>query len=134
MTDSNGREYVGSAKGIKGRTTNIQCKGGKMTASLQSVKVIGRQELTNSEKARDELILLLLQGRKTLRNSPFIRSIWFLRWKKLKNRDGSTDFSQAEARALTQQMGLNPSQQEVGLAMVSGPPIVIAHGECNNFF
>lgn len=99
-----------------------------MTGSLQSVKVIGRQELTNSEKARDELILLLLQGQKTLRNSPFIRSVWFPRWKQLKNRDGSADVSQAEARALTQQMGLNPSQQEVGLAMVSGPPIVIAHG------
>ena len=105
-----------------------------MTASLQSVKVIGREELTNSEKARDELILLLLQGRKSLRNSPFIRSIWFLRWKKLNNRDGSADVSQAEARELTQQMGLNPSQQDVGLAMLSGPPIVIAHGEYNNFF
>ena len=134
MTDSNGREYVGSAKGVKGKTTNIKCKEGKMTASLQSVKVIGREELTNSEKARDELILLLLQGRKSLRNSPFIRSIWFLRWKKLNNRDGSADVSQAEARELTQQMGLNPSQQDVGLAMLSGPPIVIAHGEYNNFF
>ena len=134
MTDFNGREYVGRAKGVKGRTTNIQCKDGKMTTSLQSVKVIGRQELTNSEKARDELILLMLQGRKTLRNSPFIRSIWFHRWKKLNNKDGSADVSQAEARAMTQRMGLNPSQQEVGLAMVSGPPIVIAHGENSNFF
>jgi len=78
MTDINGREYTGNAQVAKGRQTTIRINDNRRDiGTLSMVKVLGRQELTNAEKARDEL-LFLLTCKKDLHTSPFVRSVWWM--------------------------------------------------------
>ena len=79
MTDINGREYTGNAQVAKGRQTTIRINDNRRDiGTLSMVKVLGRQELTNAEKARDELLFLLLTCKKDLHTSPFVRSVWWM--------------------------------------------------------
>ncbi|KAJ7888888.1 hypothetical protein B0H14DRAFT_2562042 [Mycena olivaceomarginata] len=62
MTNDSGQELIGHADGAKGRTNDIKFKGTALTGKLAAVRVVGKEELTNAEKARDEFILLALHG------------------------------------------------------------------------
>ena len=82
MTDIHGREYIGSAHAVKGKQTTIRMNDNRRDIGvLSTIRVLGREEPTNAEKAHDELLFLLLTGQKNLRTSPFVRTIWFPIWK-----------------------------------------------------
>lgn len=122
MTNANGEEFTGQARRSNGKTTGIKFTGPRLSGTLTGVRIVGRQELTNSEKARNELILLCLRRQKFLRDSPFIRQLWF------PSRRNRT--SAQTARVIPPLIpSLNLSQSEAVQAMVSGAPLVIVHGK-----
>jgi len=127
MTDVNGREYTGNARVAKGRQTTIKMNDNRRDiGALSTVKVLGRQELTNAEKAHDELLFLLLTCKKDLRTSPFVRSVWFPTWKDMHEPPDVVDERYADSIIST--MGLNDSQRAVVQAIVGEQPIVVTHG------
>jgi hypothetical protein len=68
---------VGRPGHAKGRTTELLSLQGQLVGTVQSIHVIGREELTMAERARDEYILLILMGERKTQTSPFVRAIWF---------------------------------------------------------
>ena len=127
MIDDRGNEFRGTAKGAKGKTTTINIEGKSYPkGGLREVKVVGRADYTNSEKARDELIHLIMTGRKTIRKSPFIRRLWFPRWKSIDFESTVVEFDYAEMMAGV--MNLNDSQRAAMHAMVGDLPLVVVHG------
>jgi len=123
LRDGEGNEFVGDARHAKGKTTNIHLEN-RIPDSFQSIRVIGRPDSTNAEKAADEMLLFLLQGKATLRESSFIRDLWFpVPWRG-KSRD------QEPANELPVFQDLNESQAKAARAMVSSSPkLVVVHGE-----
>ena len=133
MTDIHGHEYTGSAQGAKGKQTTIRMNDNRRDIGvLSTVRVLGREELTNAEKAHDELLFLLLTGQKDLRTSPFVRTIWFPTWKDMHEPPDVVDEHYADS--IITRMGLNDSQRAVVQAMVGGQPIVVTHGIPGHFF
>lgn len=127
MTDADGREYTGQALSSTGKTTGIRFTGPSLSGTLASVRVVGRQDLTNSEKAREEMLLLYLQKQKSVRDSFFIRMLWFpSRRQQLNPQDGNA------APPPTVSIPLNNSQLEAVRAMVSQTPLVIIHGKLDS--
>lgn len=124
MTNADGDEFTGRAQCAVGKTTSIQLHGGNLSGTVERVRIIGREELTGSERARDEFILLALQGERSL-DIPFICFLWFPSPGNLPKAvavDGMVNYP-STAR-------LNDSQRGVIRAMLSDQnPLVIAHGE-----
>lgn len=127
MTNVHGKEYTGSPEGAKGKRTTIRMNDNRRDiGALSTVKVLGREELTNAEKAHDELLFLLLTCQKDLRTSPFVRSLWFPTWKDMHEPPEVVDDDYADS--VISRMGLNESQRAVVHAMVGEQPIVVTHG------
>jgi len=123
LIDGEGNEFVGDARKARGRTTMIHSNN-QLPDSLRSIRVIGRPEPTSAEKAADELLLFLLQGKATLRKSLFIYEIWFPPM--LRHRRTSVD----ENPKLFAFPGLNESQANAATAMItSSPELVVVHGK-----
>ena len=123
LKDEEGNEYMGDARKAKGKTTNILLKN-QSPDSLQSIRVIGPSESTSAEKAADELLLLLLQGKATLRESLFIRDLWFPEPRR------GRSLHQEPTDELPVFQGLNESQAKAARAMVSlSPELIVVHGE-----
>ena len=61
----------------KGKTTGLALTAGKLPQKVNRVRVIGREEATNAERARDEFVLRVLQGAAPLHASPFVQMLWF---------------------------------------------------------
>ncbi|KAG5634292.1 hypothetical protein H0H81_002519 [Sphagnurus paluster] len=120
MTKEAGEEFSGQAHGAKGRTTNIKFTGQLLSGTLHKVRVIGSPQLTNPEKARDELVLHILQGIANLK-APFITKLWFPT-KRIQDLLGT---GASDALLFHD---LNDSQKRVAAMMVSNAPLVIAHG------
>lgn len=126
MIDSSGNEFRGTAKNVKGKTTTINIQGKRSPGELRQVKVLGRSSQTNSEKARDEFIFLVMAGRKSLRQSSFIRRLWFPQWKTIETEPVVVDSQFADR--ITKMMKLNVSQCAAVRAMVGPTPIMVVHG------
>ena len=127
LKNGEGKKSVGDARKAKGKTTNIHLKN-QLPGSLQSVRVIGRPEPTNAEKAADELLLFLLQGKATLRESLFVRDLWFPESRRRRSKGKS--LHQEPAHKLPVFQELNESQAKAARAMVSSSPeLVVVHGE-----
>ena len=120
------------AVGAKGKQTSLKVVAGKLNAkTVNRVRVIGREEATVSERCCDEHILLLLQGKRSLLTSPFVRMLWF-------PCDPMPDTAYAESTTSsgTKVEGdmsaferLNESQRKVSRAMIGDDqPLVIVHG------
>ncbi|KAM5545183.1 hypothetical protein V8D89_001294 [Ganoderma adspersum] len=120
------------AVGAKGKLTSLKLLTGKLNAkTVKRVRVIGREEATVSERCCDEHVLLLLQGKRSLLTSPFVRTLWF-------PGDPVPDTADTESTASsgTKVEGdmsafgmLNVPQRKVSLAMIGDDqPLVIAHG------
>lgn len=124
LTNENGREFIGRARSSVGKTTTIKFAHQSFSGIVQNVRVIGRQELTYSEKARDEFLLHVLQGKKTLRNSTFIRKLWFPPHRKHRSGNRTENFAPPKLNL----PNLNPSQVEAVSAMISKEPLIIVHG------
>ncbi|KAI0042713.1 P-loop containing nucleoside triphosphate hydrolase protein [Auriscalpium vulgare] len=124
-----GFRLVGKAVTVREKITILEPLDGDQFAQpgarIEEVTVLGREEATSSERARDVLLRRLLQGDFKLQDSNFICRIW----------DPSTQVPNAPtlptlAAPLSRQ-GLNNSQYRVVNAMLSSHPrdsLVIVHG------
>ncbi|CDO72684.1 hypothetical protein BN946_scf184985.g104 [Trametes cinnabarina] len=105
-----------------GRKTQLQfLKGSRVpVGDIKTVRVLGREEPTSSELARNEFFSNLLHGTTVLDNSDFIRLVWFSSGKRVK----------AKKAAQNEQFSsLNRSQRVVATAMIENKePLVIVHG------
>lgn len=125
FSNSDGTTSYGQAIKAEGKATTVQLVRGRISGTVESVRVIGREEPTNAERARDEFLLRLLRGEISLADSELIQLLWFptpvvLSRLGAKQRLSSSVFSH---------LGLNPSQEQVANAMILGAgPLVIAHG------
>ncbi|KAK0433858.1 P-loop containing nucleoside triphosphate hydrolase protein [Armillaria borealis] len=122
LTTSNGREFKGSPTKSHGKRTNINVSGpfrGKVTG----VKVFGRERATNAEKARDMFLLRALQGECHIRQSKFVRMLWF------PSNEDKKELVASGAQTSSVLVGkLNGSQREVVSAMISTRPLILVHG------
>lgn len=121
LTTSDGNEFRGSPKKSHGRQTEIMVPH-RFYGTVTNVKVIGREGATNTEKARDELLLRALQGECHLRHSKFVRMLWF------PSKDDEEDLLAETPIVPIMARKLNESQNKVVSAMVSYQPLVIVHG------
>ncbi|PPR01820.1 hypothetical protein CVT24_001684 [Panaeolus cyanescens] len=129
LTDSSGKEHWGKAAAAKGKTTTIQLQASPAGGlKFEKVRVYGRQEALNHEKARDALVIRLLTRDKTLRDAPFIRALWFPKWKPTFFVRGDGGVDEDQATVILRDVRLNQSQRSATLSMVSADPVVIVHG------
>lgn len=125
MTNGDGQEFIGRAQRAEGKATTIQLHQGQgnLTGTVSRIRIVGREELTGSERARDEFILLVLRGERILDDSLFIRFLWFPSLAQLPKATGglsSTHYTTAT---------LNKSQSGVVTAMLTDQiPLVVVHG------
>ncbi|KAL5498110.1 hypothetical protein ACEPAH_2240 [Sanghuangporus vaninii] len=127
LTDVNGREYCGKAKGVEGKRTFIKQGGIMSNVSIEKVRVEGREESTNHERARDAFLLGVLQGVRILSDPsyPFIGFLWFPVLRRL----NVGRINNARIRIGQADRPLNQSQANVVEAIINPHrPIVIAHG------
>ncbi|KAE9410148.1 hypothetical protein BT96DRAFT_470130 [Gymnopus androsaceus JB14] len=127
---TNGKIFRGHAKGAKGKTTHIHFRQGISTShAIQSVRVIGLNEPTASERARDSLLLRVLQDEAKLTDAEFVRFIWF-RTKEDTQRLQQPSASLGINDSLLEPhlKHLNASQVRVVAAMVDVNPVVVVHG------
>ncbi|CDO72676.1 hypothetical protein BN946_scf184985.g96 [Trametes cinnabarina] len=127
METEHGDSIMGHAVRAEGKTTGVQITGGNYRGNIARIRVIGREELTGSEIARDVFLLHLLQGVSLpLVQSPFIQMLWF----------DAADLKPRAIRPPSVPLGLehtdfklNGSQAQVVAAMRSlEEPLVIVHG------
>ncbi|KAJ7767924.1 P-loop containing nucleoside triphosphate hydrolase protein, partial [Mycena maculata] len=126
MTNTSGQEFPGRADGAQGRVTDIKFHSAALTGELAAVRVIGKEELTNSEKARDEFILLALCGELKVTDARFIRLLWFLGPEQRRELTAPATLPTIDTRV----SGLNASQMRTLAKMISNMPIVISQGKC----
>jgi regulator of nonsense transcripts 1 len=126
MTNASGQEFTGRADGVKGRITDIKFDYAALTGELTAVRVVGKEELTNSEKARDEFLLLALRGELKVTDARFVRLLWFLE----PEQRGELTAPATSGTIATRVRGLNGSQMRALARMISTMPIVIVQGEC----
>ncbi len=129
MQDEHDNEFIGRANGMNGKKTSIKPFGSLAGGSkITRIKVIGKEERTLSEKARDMFLLLVLQGLRDLSdpNFPLIKYLFF---------PDQTTPAIIQKQASPVRMAfpgerLNDSQAAVVAAMVYSPsPFVIVHGK-----
>ncbi|KAL1940365.1 hypothetical protein VTO73DRAFT_8937 [Trametes versicolor] len=126
METTHGQNIVGHAVHAEGKQTGVKVAGGNFRGKIERIRVVGREELTSSEIARDEFILLLLQGTlPSLVDSPFIRMLWFPTEK------APRGYRLSSIPPLGPQFAqLNPSQNQVVAAMLAqDEPLVVVHGK-----
>lgn len=126
METAHGQNIVGHAVHAEGKQTGVKVAGGNFRGKIERIRVVGREELTSWEIARDEFILLLLQGTlPSLVYSPFIRMLWF----------PTEKAPRGHRLPLISPLGpqfaqLNPSQNQVVAAMLAqDEPLVVVHGK-----
>lgn len=127
METTHGQNIVGHAVHAEGKQTGVKVAGGNFRGKIERIRVVGREELTSSEIARDEFVLLLLQGTlPSLVESPFIRMLWFPT-EKLSPRGHRLSSIPPLGPQFSQ---LNPSQNQVVAAMLAqDEPLVVVHGK-----
>ncbi|THU84367.1 P-loop containing nucleoside triphosphate hydrolase protein [Dendrothele bispora CBS 962.96] len=131
MTDERGREYQGRASGAQGKTTNIKFGSGQQpTGLIQNIRVIGRDDPTMGERARNFVLLKVLHGDVNLIDYDFIRFLWLPTMDDLKTLGEEAWYEEEHYQARVDQFtaDLNDSQREVVNAMVSCRPVIIVHG------
>ncbi|EIW59192.1 uncharacterized protein TRAVEDRAFT_122448 [Trametes versicolor FP-101664 SS1] len=124
IENKQGHSVVGQAVRADGKKTTLKVTGGNLRGDIKSVRVEGREELTSAELARDEFVLLLLQGVfPSLVESPYIRMLWFSTEKS--PRYEPTAIPPFDPKVFK----LNQSQERVvGAMQGENEPLVIVHG------
>lgn len=137
------RKAGAQAISAKGKTTGlVLLRGQKLPAKITKIQVVGREEFTCAELARDDFIQRILQGRMSLHASPFVNIMWFSgggkgtdKTKKAQSGLKRVNVASRSGVGVPTFEELNPSQRRVALAMVSEEePLVIAHGMLRVFF
>ncbi len=135
LETAHGQSVIGHAVRSEGKETGIKVVGGNFRGAVERIRVIGREESTNAELARDGFILLVLRGEiASLTESPFICTLWFPPntppQRPSRVRIGIRDTAIQVPGAY---MKLNASQREVVDAMwCDDEPLVVAHGMCTS--
>jgi regulator of nonsense transcripts 1 len=125
-TNTAGREYNTRARGVKGRRTTLGALN--HSGQIQSIRVVGRQDPTNSERLAEFLLLCVLQGKKTFQKSPFIRLFWFPHWKTFRPPADSAASREEIVRRVLDSAQLNPSQEEVVRKAQTNERVLVVHG------
>lgn len=134
MTNTAGEEFTGSARASHGRQTSIKVARG-FTGTLAHVRVIGREQKTNAEKSRDELVLITLQGDAHLLHAFFVALVWFPTPSHLVELRPSPTNDLLGKLSYVRGIPLNDSQRGVVLAMISElPKLMTTHGMPYTFF
>ncbi|KAI1784393.1 P-loop containing nucleoside triphosphate hydrolase protein [Ganoderma leucocontextum] len=123
------------ATGAKGKETTLKLLKGKLPDKVKKVCVVGREEPTSAEGARDGFVLSVLQGVQSMDDSRFVRMLWFPQSKPkaghLKKTKANAGVEQDLQITTPSFQNLNASQQAVVRAMagkleslvkVRGPP------------
>lgn len=113
-------------KGVDGRKTLIASKA-RVETEVTRVRVIGREELTSAEAARENLILRIMQGEQAMVSPdlPFISLVWFPQ----RNKSHLVRVKGAKLRSGRNNQLLNQSQSNVVDAMLnSKASIIVVHG------
>lgn len=125
LSSNRGGDVVGRAIHAHGRSTNIQVLEGNFRGGVKRVCVVGREEATHPEVARDLFLLQLLRGEISIRNRPFIDMLWFS-----SRGPPIVPIKTERAEDHPSFAMLNISQCAVAAAMITPTePLVIAHGE-----
>ncbi|EJF57438.1 hypothetical protein DICSQDRAFT_69502 [Dichomitus squalens LYAD-421 SS1] len=126
LETAHGHRITGEAVRAEGKRTDVKVHGGNFRGGIERISVIGREEPTHAERARDGFILRLLQGAiSSLTRSPFVRALWFPAPQPRVGR-GSGD---GEDACSPQLAALNESQKAVVRAMwADDEPVVVVHG------
>lgn len=124
MTNTAGEEFAGRATGAAGRTTDVRFNGASFKGELCAVRVVGREEATSADKARDVLLLVVLRGQAWLAESAFIRYLWFPETEDREVLVGPDGYEEGGGYG----SGLNASQHYVLKIMASARPLVIVQG------
>ncbi|KAI0671723.1 P-loop containing nucleoside triphosphate hydrolase protein [Trametes maxima] len=119
----NGGQMTARPFAASGRRTQLQVlKGNVRPSEISTITVVGREEATCSEVARDQFFTRLLQGYAVLTGALFVRLLWFPESKAQKRRS-------RKAAAAAEFLELNHSQRVVSSAMIAdNESFVIAHG------
>ena len=114
----------GRPTSTKGKTTTISTPQSLDPKRVKKVTVIGREEATSAQRARNEFVFLVLLGELELHDSPFIQLLWFPRPDNvLKRRE------RIQGCQLAGFTDMNDSQRGVISRMVADDaPLVIVHG------
>ncbi|KAF8197771.1 hypothetical protein K438DRAFT_1967328 [Mycena galopus ATCC 62051] len=126
MTTTSGQGFTGCADGLKGRITDIKFEKTALIGELTAVRAVGKEELTNSEKACNEFILWALCGELQVPDSQFIRLFWFFE----PEQRGDLAVPAICGMIATRVPALNISQTRALAKMISPMPIAIVQGEC----
>ncbi len=131
----NGTQKVKAlATGQKGRETTLKLVKGKLPDKVKKVCVVGREDPTNAELARDAFVLHVLQAVEAMDDSSFVRMLWFPPGKgkaghRKQTKEANASGEQDVQITTSLFKGLNPSQKAVVRAMIGKTePLVIAHG------
>jgi hypothetical protein len=125
IIDTTHGQVVGKAIDMHGKRTILRSFQGTFSGAASKIQVIGREEPTSAELARNEFILLVLKGMLSFRGSLFLDMFWF---PSRDNLQGS-DIPRPNSSVLCHQ-GLNSSQScVVDAVMDSSVPLVIVQGK-----
>ncbi|KAJ4477546.1 P-loop containing nucleoside triphosphate hydrolase protein [Lentinula aciculospora] len=127
VVSHSGKIYQGKAVRTEGKTTEIYFRKG-VSDNVLSVRVVGLAEPTPAEKARDALLLRVLQGEDRLLDADFVRFLWFRTPADEFILLPSPDSSSRQNSLRPYFEHLNESQVKIVAQMTSQDPIVIVHG------
>lgn len=119
---TNNEKIVGYATKVVGKKTTLRTWKTQYRGTISRVSIIGRNDLTMAERARNEFILRVLRGETAL-SSPMILALFF-------NQQFPTSAPLIVQNTIPNQFKtLNPSQQKVLRSMMTlADPITVVHG------
>jgi hypothetical protein len=115
-------------KGAEGRRSTAKTKR-PLKGKVARIRVLGREERTNSESAQYHFLLLSLTVASTSSTPLFVNRIWFPKNVQESKRDKTIHLSCEHASQILER--LNDSQRRIVDTMLSPAPqdsLVIAHG------
>ena len=130
LETTSGQRICGEAVRAQGHETGVKIAGGNWRGTIERIRVVGHEEQTNPERARDEFILRALQGHfPSIADSAFVQMLWFpLPTSKKCARERGLGGIEMQWRTDAFR-GLNASQKQVVRAIwADDEPLVVAHG------
>ena len=115
-------------KGVEGRRSSARTKR-PLKGKVARIRVIGREERTNSEQAQYHFLLLSLTTASASKTPLFVNRIWFPKDTQGREHDKTIYISREHSPQILER--LNDSQRDIAGAMLSPAPqdsLVIAHG------
>lgn len=126
MIEINGGNIRAHAVSSRGKSTGLQVFQGKFQGKVKNVSIVGREEATHAECARDGFLLRVLQGAAQLDASPYVCMLWYPEGKS--HKAGKKSKGAKVPAGVPLIMSLNPSQKRVVAAMLANDePLVVAN-------